>query len=485
MIGEDAGSADAGDAHGAQSGAARPVVIIGAGLAGLACALHLRDAGREVVVLEASDGVGGRARTDVVDGCLIDRGFQVLLTAYPEAYRTLDPRALGLREFRPGALVRWGGTFHRVSDPWRDPLGALGTAAAPIGTLGDKLALARLRSRLRKRPVEHCWQAPDRPTIDHLRAEGFSPTMIERFWRPFLGGVFLDPALQTSARMFEFVFMMFAEGYAALPAGGIGAIAAHLAGKLPKGTVRLGQRVSALRRRIKAMGPEGWMDPRDWSVEVGGWPSMTGARVVVATEADEARALLGSRGELRQVRWTSVVTLSFLAERPPLSEAVLVLNGEGESSGPVNHLHVAEQVQPSYAPKGGGSLVVASVVHERYTAPGRSVRQRLLESGEEFHARQDAARAADAALEGQCRAQLAGWFPRANVPGWRLLRQERTERALPAQGPGWLEPALREVRLGDGLYVCGDWLASASIDGALRSGRAAAEAVLEDERAGA
>ncbi|MGA1525128.1 MAG: FAD-dependent oxidoreductase, partial [Planctomycetota bacterium] len=107
----------------------RPVLVVGAGLAGLTCARALSAAGVPVRVLDAADAVGGRVRTDVVEGFRLDRGFQVLQTAYPEARRALDYGALELRPFEPGALVRVAGRFVRVVDPWRRPLGALASIA--------------------------------------------------------------------------------------------------------------------------------------------------------------------------------------------------------------------------------------------------------------------------------------------------------------------------------------------------------------------
>ena len=129
------------------------VAIVGAGLAGLACARTLARAGRACRVLEASNGVGGRVRTDTVDGFRLDRGFQVLLTAYPECRAVFDYGALDLRAFLPGADVRAGGRTSRIVDPWRDPKAALATALAPVGTLADKARIARLRFRVRRGTV--------------------------------------------------------------------------------------------------------------------------------------------------------------------------------------------------------------------------------------------------------------------------------------------------------------------------------------------
>src|SRR3954470_6592948 len=224
------------------NGAGGQVVIIGAGVAGLCCALRLQDKNIPCVVLEASDAPGGRVRTDKVDGFLLDRGFQVLLTAYPEAQSLLDYKALRLRTFAPGALVRVQGKLHRVSDPFRQPWTLPSTLLAPIGNLADKLAVARLRSQVRTGPLEAIWTRPETSSLEALRDFGFSPRIIDSFFRPFCGGIFLETELATSSRLLEFVFRMLSEGWAALPAAGMGAIPAQLAARLAPGTIRAGAR---------------------------------------------------------------------------------------------------------------------------------------------------------------------------------------------------------------------------------------------------
>ena len=168
------------------------VLIIGAGLAGLCCARVLHQAHIPFVILEASDGVGGRVRTDRVEGFLLDRGFQVLQTAYPEARRVLDYPALKLKPFYPGALVYFDGRLHRVGDPLRQPRHLFSTIFSPIGTLADKLRVARLRWQVSRGSIEDLFRRPETSTLAALRAQGFSDTMIERFFRPFFSGVFFD-----------------------------------------------------------------------------------------------------------------------------------------------------------------------------------------------------------------------------------------------------------------------------------------------------
>lgn len=410
------------------------VVIVGAGLAGLSCARRLHEAGAEVRICEAEAAIGGRVRTDELNGFLLDRGFQVLLAAYPECRRQLDYAALDLRAFFPGAVVRLGRRFHTVADPWRRPLAGLLGALAPIGSLGDKVRVARLRRRLLSTPLEDLFLRPERTTLEALEQEGFSDSMIERFFRPFLGGIFLERQLVTSSRMFEFVYKMFSSGAAALPAAGMQAIPRQLAAALPEGALCTGSRVEEIRSD---------------GVRLVSGEAVAGDAVVVASALPEGPEL----PEQTPVSWCSTTCLYFAAPEPPVERPILVLDGDGE--GPVNNLCVPSQVAPAYAPP-GRALISTSVVH------GTAVDD-----------------TGDDELEAAVREQLGGWFGAA-VAAWQLLRIYRIRHALPAQAAPHLEPPRRPVRVADRLYVCGDHLDNASIQGALVSGRRAAEALLAD-----
>lgn len=186
------------------------VLIIGGGLAGLSCAKTLQDAGVACLLLEASEAVGGRIRTDHVDGFFLDRGFQVFSTGYPEARRMLDYAALKLHNFFPGAVIRFHGKWHRMPDPFRHPFTGFQALFTPIGTLSDKLRVVKLRHRALSGTLNDLFHRLETSTLQHLKNVGFSSSMIERFFRPFLGGVFLDQELNTSSRMAEFVLRMFA-----------------------------------------------------------------------------------------------------------------------------------------------------------------------------------------------------------------------------------------------------------------------------------
>jgi phytoene dehydrogenase-like protein len=411
----------------------RDVVIVGAGLAGLCCALRLQQAGVSCRLFEASDRAGGRVATDFVDGFALDRGFQVLLTAYPEVQRWLDLDALDLRSFYSGALIRYDGAMHRVANPLREPLAIPQTLFSPIGTLSDKLRVVRLRQKLTSGSLGDLFERPEISTYDALCDRyGFSDEMIDRFFRPFLGGILLDTALVTSSRAFEFYFRMFATGQTAVPARGMCAIPEQLAARLASGTLRLNAPVAAVK-------PGG--------IRVEGGEIVNARAVVVATDGPEA-AYLTERFEPPVSR--SVTCIYFAADRSPVDEPILVLDGDRE--GPVNNLVVISEVAPEYAPE-GQSLISASVIGN----PERS----------------------DADLEKAVRAHLKGWFGRS-VADWRRLKTYRILHAQPDQEPPALDPPERSCRLEEGLYVCGDHRQTASLHGAMRSGRRAAEAVLRD-----
>src|SRR6476659_7699020 len=205
------------------------VVVVGGGLAGLACARFLHWRGLHVEVLEAADAVGGRVSTDTFDGFLLDRGFQVLLTAYPEPHHQLRVDKLDLQRFDPGALVRFDGRFHRVANPLRRPGLAWSTAFSPVGTIADKLRFGALAVDLFRTSPRVVLRRADRSTIDALRARGFTDRMIDRFWRPLFAGIQLDPELEVSSRRFELIFGMLIEGDVAVPARGMGEIPRQLA----------------------------------------------------------------------------------------------------------------------------------------------------------------------------------------------------------------------------------------------------------------
>lgn len=409
------------------------VLIVGAGLAGLCCARHLLAQGLSCEILEASSAVGGRVRTDHLNGFLLDRGFQVLLTAYPETQRVLNYAELDLQPFYPGALVYLNGRFCRVADPWRHPVDAMCTLFSPIGTLGDKLRVARLRHHVRHTSLEALLKRPEHTTLAALEAAGFSASMINHFFRPFFGGVFLGRDLQTSSRLFEFVFRMFSEGDTALPSGGMGAIAEQLAAPLPAQTLHLNTQVKTVTHN---------------SVTLASGETRQARRVVIATEGPEAARLVH---DLEPIACRQVTCMYFAAEKPPLDEAIIMLNGSGV--GPVNNVCIPSAVAPSYAPP-GAALLSATILADR--------------SSKDMHVE----------LERQVRCQMSNWFG-MGARQWQHLRTYHIPHALPAYIPNRYAMSPRPAQLASGLFVCGDYRASASIHGAMVSGRRAAEAIVD------
>ncbi len=393
-----------------------PVLVVGAGLAGLSCAVALHDAGIPVHVYEASDGVGGRVRTDHVDGFTLDRGFQVALTAYPEMHRQIDMAALDLQAFEPGALVWRNGKGSVVGDPFRRPTTTLSTVTAPIGSLFDKARIGLLRRRIRSVHPARLLQGEDTTTRAALAEAGFSDTIIERFFRPLVGGIQLDPDLTDSRRMFDIIFRMLADGDSAVPAAGMQAIPQQLADRLPADSIHLGTPVTAT---------------SPTSITVDG-STISAAAVVVATEGPTAAALL----DLAPVESKSVGAVYFSTSTAPIDDKLVVLDGTGR--GPVLNVAVMSNVAPTYAPA-GSHLVVAAL-------PGH----------------------AGPTIEADARSQLRGWWG-SQVDTWDHLATYRIAHGQPLQRPPF-DPK-RRIRLDDGRFVCGDHRDTASSQGAMFSGR--------------
>ncbi|MDX2065597.1 MAG: NAD(P)/FAD-dependent oxidoreductase [Fimbriimonadaceae bacterium] len=397
----------------------RPVIIVGAGLAGLTCAEVLRRAGRRVIVLESDTAPGGRLQTDVVRGFKVDRGFQVYLPAYPHASQWLDHVALRLRPWRRGAKI-W------LGDGWAtiDAARPIATAMSPVFSLVDKLRSQRLLYTANALSPRDRARFDDRTAEQYLRDYGFSDAFLDRFIRPFFGGIFLDPTLQTSAAQFLFVYGMLGRGGAAVPEGGIAAIPHQLATGLPD--VRFSQRVTGIR-------PD--------AVHLADGSSLRAGRVVLAAGPLADEAMLG---QPVIAGWNRSCAYLFAAPREVEREPMIVLNGSG--SGVINEVAPLSRVDRTLAPN-GGALVSATVVNR--PPPG----------------------------EAAIRAELRAMYPGAGVDDWMLLRVDDIPHAQMTQPPGFMasRPSVRDV---SGVFRAGDYTQNASIDGAIESGVQAAQAVL-------
>lgn len=398
-------------------------VIVGAGVAGLSCAKRLLQSGQTVALVEQSDGVGGRVRTDTVDGYRLDRGFQVLLTAYPEVQRSLNLGALDMGMFTPGAMMWINGQGYEIGDPFRDRAALVETVKSPVLPFADKLRILRLRTKVRRGAARRLFGKPEQSTADRLRSLGFSDESVTRFFGPLFSGIQLDRDLATSSRMFDIIFRCLSEGDTGVPALGIGAISAQLAKTIPEASILLETRVTG------ASATEVTTDDGVISAD----------HVVIATDGPSAAKLL----DIDDPGSSPVSCVWFSADIPPSTTRSIIL--DGANKGPAANLAVMTNVAPSYAPAGRHLIAAA--------CPGTV--------------------AAD--LETNVVEQLRGWFG-DSVEDWTTLRVDRIEHGQPKQLPP-LRPR-QAVHLADGRWVCGDHRDTASLQGAMFSGRRTAEAIL-------
>jgi len=402
------------------------VVIIGAGIAGLSCAKYLKDYGISSLVLEAADGVGGRVRTDEIEGFLLDRGFQILLTAYPEAQRLLDYKALDLKRFRSGALIRLNDDFSVMSNPFKEPTQVFKTLFSPVGTLGDKLKVLQLSNEVTREATDALFQDKATDTLTYLQQYGWSDAMITNFFKPFFGGVFLENELATSSNFFRFVFKQFYNGDATLPAKGIQAIPEQIATKLEKQHILLNTRVKEIKGN---------------TITLESGEIIRAKTIVVATDSTNADRLL--HRNIKQT-FNQTTCTYFAVDRSPIPEKMLLLNPNRLAS--VHNVCVPSDIAPNYAPKGQALVSVST--------QGLSL---LDENKLTTHIVQD----------------LTDWFGE-EVRTWRHLRTYHIPEALnkyPA------EMTKHNLKLTDHLYECGDHVAYPSLNAAMATGRKVANMI--------
>jgi protoporphyrinogen oxidase len=400
-----------------------PVLIVGGGMAGLACAMTLQQAGVPFLLFEQDEKVGGRVQTDEFDGYRLDRGFQVLLTAYPEAKRFLDYEKLELRKCYPGSRVWYKDKFHQVSDPFRHPLDGVCSVFNPIGSFWDKVKVGMLRlGLLSTRAMEDTLS-----TTEALAELGYSEAMIDRFWKPFMRGVFLENELSTSVRKFEETFSLFAKGDTVLPRLGICEIPKQMAKRLPEDSI-------FLKQEVKKVGECSLVtsDGKEWQ----------GRAVVLATEEPVANRLLRLKQPNRE--WNSVDCLYFSLPEKELPCTSPILHLDGSGTGPINNLTFISTLSDC-APT-GRALASASVIGKKEMGIDQVVE-----------------------LANQ---QLSSWFGE-RAKKWDFLRSYRIRHAVPNCD---CVPDLETKK--NGVYRCGDYLGLPSIDSAMRSGRLVAESII-------
>ena len=407
------------------------VIIIGAGLAGLTAAKVLKAAGKTIKILEASDTVGGRVRTDSVDGFLLDRGFQVLLTAYPETKRFLDYKALDLRPFSPGAIILNEKGRSEIVDPLREPSALLRTLVSPAGSLPDKVRMLGLKVKLAGKSLETIFNENETTTLAYLRDAGFSERMIGQFFKPFMSGIFLENQLSTSSRMFEFVFKMFSEDDTAVPAKGMGMIPLQLAKDLSSAELILNEKVINLEGNI---------------VKTSSGKTYQGTHIILATDQISLPVPF-----VQPVikPYQSVTNMYFTASKPPFTKPIIALNAA--SSKVVNNMAVMSQVSEHYS-SNGQALISLSLIGDHTRAVAAELQSKVIQ-------------------------EMQFWYPEA--VSWKHLKTYHIKYALPNDEQVRDIPEKDTLRLNEICFICGDHLLNGSIHAAMKSGRLAAEAVLD------
>ncbi|MEI6405345.1 MAG: FAD-dependent oxidoreductase [Actinomycetes bacterium] len=412
------------------------VVVIGAGLAGLATARHLAVAGLDVHVLEASDDIGGRVRTDSVDGLLLDRGFQLYNPSYDEGARILDLKSLNVRSFTAGVQVRTNERTYHLADPRHEPTWAVDSLLAPVGSLRSKIKFATY-------VIKNALGAHEPDSVDQRSGAFLERTFGKEFTtkllRPFLSGVFLEDQLDTSKRFLDLVLRSFVSGQPGLPYGGMQQIPRQLAAQLPAGSIHLNTRVTSI-------------SPGQVSTTEG---PLTCRAIVIATDTRQAASLttqVASTPNHSVTTWYHLADCA--AEELTQGKSTIVVDGDRfasvipDASRPLANSVVLTHAAPEYA-SNGRVLVSSSAVGVHDSVYSEKLVRSHLES-------------------------LYG----VPTSGWTYVASYPIPDALPSMSAP--HAMTTPARLDTGLYIAGDYRAVSSINGAFISGRRAANAVLLD-----
>jgi len=403
-------------------------IIIGAGAAGLVAANELEKYHLKVLVIDADNRVGGRLKTEKIDGFTLDYGFQVLLNAYPLAKKHLDYEALNLKAFKSGAFCMDGRNHFLVEDVNRNTTAYLRMAFSPVGSIWDKMKLAKLRKDVLAKSEELIFNEPEISTLDYLKQRGFSKKIIKRFFKPFFGGIFLEEELQTSARQFQFIFKMFAQGEATLPQDGIESIAKQLKSKLQETQFRLNTKVKEV---------------RSGEVELSDGEIIEAKQIIIAADPVKMYPQL-----VQDLAWNDTQQYYFSAKKNPFPKGYITLSFAED--GLINNLAVLSDVAPHYAPK-GKHLISVSIRNQHAKSDDKieeEIKRELISSGYE------------------------------GVRNWELIKNYKVRKALPKLDNNAYTRPFEESRIGEGIYLAGDHLLNPSLNGAMESGELAARALI-------
>jgi protoporphyrinogen oxidase len=404
------------------------IYIIGAGVSGLVAAIELEKRGFSPIILEGSDSIGGRVKTDELDGFRLDHGFQILLTAYPEAKRYLDYQGLNLKYFEPGAVIFDEQESFLITDPLRNPLNIVGMAFSKVGSFLDKVKMFSLTQSLKRKTLEEIFSSESIPTLQYLKSYGFSDQIISYFFKPFFRGIFLEPHLNTSSRMFEFVFKMFSTGNAAVPAKGMGEIPKMLQKQLSRTQIYFDKKVKTVHQG---------------RIELENGESLIADRIIIATQPDQVMEQL--QGQFAKPKF--VTNCYFTTQKSFMARPMIgLIPGDGRL---VNNIVFMDDVSDDYAPKERSLLSVTILEH--------SLSEKEL------------IKAIQTELE-----RVSG------IKGeyFKYLKTYEIPYALPSLDDLKHTVSFTETKITDHVFLAGDYLLNGSINAAMTSGRLAAEAVI-------
>jgi phytoene dehydrogenase-like protein len=410
------------------------VIIVGAGLAGLVCAGKLQENGTNFVLIEKSSRLGGRVGSLIEGGVIFDMGFQVLIDSYPAARELLDLGRLEPQYFDSGAIIWDKGRFYRLRRPTLQGDGIVGPATDDAISWSDKVRLALVSGGLMVRSDEEILSGTgDVPTKDYLR--GFSDEALERFFRPFFGGILLDNDLQTSSILFRYYYRKFVTGQALVPRRGMQAIPDQVSARIPAERIRLNSEVTGLEFELG----------RATGVKLAGGERLSADSLVLACGKPATDHLLQKEPSAGR----SVSVLYYLSERSLYPDKLIVLTAGRTRT--LRHFVQLTNVAPDY------------VSDDRHLISATALKAPL-----------------DAGDRARARSEILEMFPQAEAD-FTLVKVIEIPDAVPQQNPGRRFDQ-RVAKPFPNVWLSGDQVSHASIQGAMESGLATARDILESQR---
>jgi phytoene dehydrogenase-like protein len=401
------------------------IIIVGAGVSGLVAATKCEQSGFSTLLIEAADEVGGRVQTDTVDGFTLERGFQVLIDTYEKAKELLDFEALDLKSFQPGAKIFDEKGSFSIADPTRKIAALPSTALSRVGSLSDKIKMLTLSKKLQTKTLTEVFEGERQTTLNYLKDFGFSEKIIDNFFRPFFGGIFLERELATDAAMFRFVFRNFSKGSACIPANGMGEIPKQLKAKLKSTEIRLNTKVAKINH-----------DP---SIELADGSIIKASKIIIACNPDHLLTQID-----HPILWNHTTTMYFSGEKNlPLLNGTIGLDARKTSS--INNFARHDEVVPNCAPS---DKSLWSVTLRGNQKPDE--------------------------VKGDLAAIL-----HVDESRFEFLKLYHIKHALPKVDMPALDLPAEQTQVTQHIHLAGDYLTNASIDGAMRSGERAAQAITE------